>query len=66
MIRCLKTELEDLMAHERATPSLVIARERRAIQYPGAPVMESKGRGVWILRWSLSSGSPEARPGGGV
>jgi hypothetical protein len=20
----------------------------------------------WILRWSLSSGSPKARPGGGV
>ena len=27
--------------------------------------MESRGRGVLDTRWSLSSGSPTARPGGG-
>jgi hypothetical protein len=37
----------------------------------GDPVFQSvsgfiDGGDYWILRWSLSSGSPKARPGGGV
>jgi hypothetical protein len=32
--------------YERAAPSAVIAREKRAIQYSEAPMLESIGRGV--------------------
>ena len=41
-------------------------RLQRATQYSEASVMESKNRGVPDTRWSLSSGSPKARSGGGV
>src|SRR6266850_4793380 len=38
---------------------------KRVNQYPRALVIEPKSRGVLGPRWSLSSGSPKARPGGG-
>jgi hypothetical protein len=45
---------------------IVIARLDRATQYSRAPVIDREAAVYWILRWSLSSGSPKARPGGGV
>jgi hypothetical protein len=51
---------------ERASPiSAVIIRLDRMIQY-SREMHFIDGGDYWILRWSLSSGSPEARPGGGV
>jgi hypothetical protein len=43
----------------------VIARLDRAIKYSRSAGDKSNGRGVLDTRWSLSSGSPKARPGGG-
>jgi hypothetical protein len=37
----------------------------RATQYSRALVMNGNALEYWITRWSLSSGSPKARPGGG-
>ena len=38
---------------------------RRVIQYSREVNYESRSRSVLDTRWSLSSGSPKARPGGG-
>jgi hypothetical protein len=43
----------------------VIIRLDRMIQYSEMSVMETKHRCVLDPRWSLSSGAPKARPGGG-
>jgi hypothetical protein len=45
---------------------IVIARLDRATQYSRALEINPEAAAYWILRWSLSSGSPKARPGGGV
>src|SRR5260370_19916855 len=49
----------------RATLSIVIVREGGRSSIPEKSVIEPRGRGVLDTRWSLSSGSPKARPGGG-
>jgi len=49
-----------------ATLSTVIARLDRAIQYSRDIADEWRSRGVLDTRRSLSSGSPKARPGGGL
>jgi len=42
-----------------------MARESGASQYSVTAACDIGGAAYWIIRWSLSSGSPEARPGGG-
>jgi hypothetical protein len=65
--RCLKIESADIYrARMRHIPHAVIARLDRATQYSRAPMIKRNVAAYWILRWSLSSGSPKARPGGGV
>jgi hypothetical protein len=44
----------------------VIARLDRATQYSLASVMNREAAAYWMPRWSLSSGSPKVRPGGGA
>jgi hypothetical protein len=47
------------------SPAVILRLDRR-IQYSRALAAEHKRSGeYWITRWSLSSGSPKARPGGG-
>jgi hypothetical protein len=36
------------------------------IQYAGPPPYPFNVSEYWMPRWSLSSGSPKARPGGGA
>ena len=65
--RCLKIESADIYrARMHHIPHAVIARLDRATQYSRAPMMKRNVAAHWIHRWSLSSGSPKARPGGGV
>src|SRR6266566_2824511 len=65
--RCLKIESADIYrARMRHIPHAVIDRLDRATQYSRAPMIKRNVAAYWILRWSLSSGSPKARPGGGV
>ncbi len=40
-------------------------RVRRGIQYSVTAEINTDGAEYWIIRWSLLSGSPEARPGDG-
>src|SRR5260370_2334039 len=42
-----------------------MVREGGGSSIPETSVIEPRGRGVLDTRWSLSSGSPKARPGGG-
>jgi hypothetical protein len=45
----------------------VITRGNRVIQYTRAAFgLNRKTAAYWMPRWSLSSGSPTARPGGGA
>jgi hypothetical protein len=38
---------------------------KAGIQYSVTSALNIGGAAYWIIRWSLSSGSPKARPGGG-
>jgi hypothetical protein len=38
---------------------------KAGIQYSVMLAMNTNATGYWIIRWSLSSGRPEAGPGGG-
>ena len=38
---------------------------KAGIQYTAPPQLITSASEYWIIRWSLSSGSPKARPGGG-
>ena len=44
----------------------VIVRLDRTIQYAAPIQFHSNANDYWMPRWSLSSGSPKARPGGGA
>jgi hypothetical protein len=43
----------------------VILRESGVSSIPKHLKFNLSGAAYWITRWSLSSGSPKARPGGG-
>jgi len=42
-----------------------MSRETGGTRYAVTSASAMNGAAYWIIRWSLSSGSPEARPGGG-
>jgi hypothetical protein len=51
--------------YQLTTHSAVVARLDRAIQYAAASPYPTAASGILDPRWSLSSSSPKARPGGG-
>jgi hypothetical protein len=53
------------IVESRTTQPAVIARLDRAIQYAATYRLNRTASGILDPRWSLSSGSPKARPGGG-
>jgi hypothetical protein len=54
-----------VVTERRPTNSAVIVRLDRTIQYAAADVSHLKRLRLLDTRWSLSSGSPKARPDGG-
>jgi hypothetical protein len=63
---CLKIESVASIGPGRAKSQPSSPAESGRSSIPKAPVRERKSRGVLDSRWSLSSGSPKARPGDGV
>jgi hypothetical protein len=54
-----------IMVRSQAANSAVIVRLDRTIQYAAAFAFKPMRLRLLDTRWSLSSGSPMARPGGG-